>query len=367
VDLSNLYPGTIATVTLAGGGRGRALELSIAPRLDQAVSHPSGRRLRVMVARSTRELDATLATLGAELAGATGLVSLVAALLVGVVVTRSVRPIEVLGGQLDRIDASGLDRRLSAETLPAELLPAACRVNELLARLEASFERERRFSEDVAHELRTPLSGLLAVTELGLSRERSTLEYRKALSEVNRIAAEMLAMVESLLALARAEAGALGREEEPVDLKELVDGSVGLLDEMASRKGLHFTNHIAAGTRVRSEPRALRLVTQNLLANAMAYTEPGGWVATRSDPGEGLWLMVADSGPQLPAPDLERVFQRFVRLDPARRAGGHHGIGLALVRTLCTRLGLSVTAENRQDGSLAFSVRAGGVATARRS
>src|SRR5262249_24259672 len=154
----------------------------------------------------------------------------------------------------------------------------------------------------------------------------------------------------SLLALARVEAGALGTGEEPVDLKELVDGSIGLLDEVASRKGLQFTNHIAAGTRVRSDPHALRLVTQNLLANAMAYTQPGGWVSPASTRGEGLGLRVADSGPQPPAVDRERVSQRFVRLDPARRTSGHHGIGLAVVRTLCTRLGLSVTAENRQDG-----------------
>jgi len=147
--------------------------------------------------------------------------------------------------------------------------------------------------------------------------------------------------VESLLALARAEAGALAGATRQVDLKELVDGSYSLLEPAAARRGLRFTNQIVPGTRVRSDAQALRLVTQNLLANAVAYTEPGGWVNARSDPEQGLW----------------RVFQRFVRLDPARPAGSHHGIGLALVRALCTRLGLSVAAENEQDGSLAFSVR----------
>ena len=345
------------TVTLEGGTRGRALALSLAPRLDEAVDHPSGRRLEVVVARPTRELDDTLATLRAELAGATGLVSVLAALLGGWGVARSVRHVEALGRQLDAIDAPGLDRRLSSDALPDELVSTATKVNELLRRLEASFGRERRFSEDVAHELRTPLSGLLAITELQLGRDRTAAEHRQALHELHGIARDMLAMVESLLALARAEAGALAGATQQVDLKELVDGSYSLLEPAAVRRGLRFTNQIIPGTRVRSDAQALRLVTQNLLANAVAHTEPGGWVNARSDPEQGLWLLVADSGPQLPPGDVERVFQRFVRLDPARPAGSHHGIGLALVRALCTRLGLSVAAENEQDGSLAFSVR----------
>ena len=359
-ETASLREGTAATLTLEDGLATRTLRLDVAPRLDEAVSRPSGRRLVVLVARSTAELEATLSVLAVELAAATGLVAVATALLVSGVVRRSIRPVASLGRQLDAIDAAALDRRLSTAELPTELAPAARRVNELLARLEASFDRERRFSEDVAHELRTPLSGLLAVTELALARERETAAYRDALCQVRSIAAEMQAMVESLLALARAEVGALATVDEPVDLKELVDGSAGLLNELAGRRGLRFTNHIAPGTRVRSDPWALRLVTQNLLANAMAYTESGGWVTARSSPDSGLWLVVADSGPQLEAVDLERVFQRFVRLDPARRTGAHHGIGLALVRTLCTHLGLSISAENHDDGSLAFVVRVSG-------
>jgi len=341
-ETASLREGTAATLTLEDGLATRTLRLDVAPRLDEAVSRPSGRRLVVLVARSTAELEATLSVLAVELAAATGLVAVATALLVSGVVRRSIRPVASLGRQLDAIDAAALDRRLSTAELPTELAPAARRVNELLARLEASFDRERRF------------------TELALARERETAAYRDALCQVRSIAAEMQAMVESLLALARAEVGALATVDEPVDLKELVDGSAGLLNELAGRRGLRFTNHIAPGTRVRSDPWALRLVTQNLLANAMAYTESGGWVTARSSPDSGLWLVVADSGPQLEAVDLERVFQRFVRLDPARRTGAHHGIGLALVRTLCTHLGLSISAENHDDGSLAFVVRVSG-------
>jgi len=286
------------------------------------------------------------------------LISIAAAVLAGLLVTRAVRHVETLGIEIDRIDAAGLDRRLPTEDLPVELEPAASKVNQLLGRLEASFERERHFTEDVAHELRTPLSGLLAVTELSLSRERPAAGHRTAVAEVHGIAQEMLGMVESLLALTRAESGPVAATEEAVLLKDLVDGSAALLSEVTARRGLRFSNQIAPDIRIRTDPRTLRLVTQNLLANAMTYTEPGGWVTAESDPARGLWLLVADSGPQLPPRDLERIFHRFVRLDPSRPAGDHHGIGLALVRTLCSRLGASVSAENRGDGSLAFSVRA---------
>ena len=357
VDLGGLVPGTAVTRALEGGGRGRVLQLGVAPRLDEAVKSPSGRRLVVLVSLPTAPLDQMLSTLRVELAAATGLVSLASALLVGLLVTRAVRRVETLGTEIDRIDATGLDRRLGTDALPAELEPAASKVNQLLGRLEASFERERCFSADVAHELRTPLSGLLAVAELSLSRERPATGHRAALVEVHGIATQMLRMVESLLALARAESGPFSAGEEMVDLKSLVDASANLLAEVGARRALRFSNRIAPGTCVQTDPRAFRLVTQNLLANAMTYTERGGWVTTESDPGRGLWLRVADSGPQLPPADLERVFQRFVRLDPARLTGEHHGIGLALVRGLCSRMGASVSAENRDDGSLVFSVR----------
>jgi len=357
VDLDGLQLGTPVTRPLPGGARTRVLRLSLSPRLDDAVTRPSGRKLEVTVAHPTAELETTLATLRAQLAGATGLVSVAAALLVGWVVTRSVRRVETLGREIDRIDASGLERRLSAAELPLELEPAASKVNELLGRIQASFDHERRFSQDVAHELRTPLAGILATTEVALSRQRSVGEYRQSLEATHQIGQQMRAVVESLLQLARAEAGTFSSRTEPVDLRELVDRTYAQLEAEAARRGLRFTNHIASGTEVLSDPLALRMVTENLLANALAYTEPGGWVATRSDPREGLWLLVEDSGPQLPADDLERIFERFVRLDPARTVGSHHGIGLAVVRTLCGRLGLRVSAENLEEGSLAFAVR----------
>ena len=357
LNIPELQPGLARASPLEGGVPGRVLQLVVSPRLDEAVTHPSGRRLVVLVARPTRPLDETLSALRSELVGATALVSLAAALLVAIVVTRAIRRVETLGGDIDRIDAQGLDRRVSTEALPAELEPAASKVNQLLGRLEASFERQRHFSADVAHELRTPLSGLLAVTELTLSRERSLSDQRTALLEVQTIARQMLEMVESLLALAHAESGTLATSEEPVDVRSLVEMSAISLQGVTLRRGLRFSNDVVPGTLVHTDPQALRFVTQNLIANAFAYTEPGGWVTASSDPGTGLWLSVADSGPQVSPGDLERMFDRFVRLDPSRTGSAHHGLGLALARTLCTRLGASVSAENRPDGSLAFSVR----------
>ncbi|HSP20521.1 MAG TPA: histidine kinase dimerization/phospho-acceptor domain-containing protein, partial [Myxococcaceae bacterium] len=258
VDLDGLQIGTPVTRPLPGGARTRVLRLSLSPRLDDAVTRPSGRKLEVTVAHPTAQLETTLATLRAQLAGATGLVSVAAALLVGWVVTRSVRRVETLGREIDRIDASGLERRLSAAELPLELEPAANKVNELLGRIQASFDHERRFSQDVAHELRTPLAGILATTEVALSRHRSVGEYRQSLEATHQIGQQMGAVVESLLQLARAEAGTLSSRNEPVDLRELVDRTYAQLEAEAARRRLRFTNHIASGTEVLSDPLALR-------------------------------------------------------------------------------------------------------------
>ncbi len=341
---------------LPDGKPGRVLEAAVSARPEEGVE-PSGRKLVVRVARSTAPRDATLAAFRWRLLVAGLCACAFSALLSLLAAQQGLRALDALGARFDRLDASRLDERIPEEQLPRELLPPVRKLNELLGRLRASLERERRFNADVSHELRTPLSGMQAILELALSRDRSADGYKDAIVRARAVARDQQRLVESLLALSRAEAGQLEPRREPVALREVCDLAFAAVSDEATARGLRLDNRVSPDLMVTSDPGLLRAIAGNLISNATAYTEQGGWVSVESDLGKGLWLSVQDSGPALPEGKAEQIFERFVRLDGARSADGHHGIGLSLVRALCGSLGLSVAAQNRQDGTVAFEVR----------
>ena len=343
-------------IRLPDGKPGRVLEAAVSARPEEEIE-PSGRKLQVRVARSTTMRDATLAAFRFRLLVAGLCACAFSALLSLVAAQQGLRVLDALGARFDRLDADRLEERIPEEQLPRELLPPVRKLNELLGRLRASLDRERRFNADVSHELRTPLSGMQAILELALSRDRSAADYKDAIVRAHGVARDQQRLVESLLALSRAEAGQLEPRREPVLLREICDLAFAAVSDEAAARGLRFENKVAPELAVTSDPGLLRAIAGNLVSNAAAYTERGGWISVESDPSQGLWLSVQDSGPPLPDGKAEQIFERFVRLDGARAADGHHGIGLSLVRALSSSLGLTVAAQNRTDGTVAFEVR----------
>ena len=239
--------------------------------------------------------------------------------------------------------------------LPRELEPPVAKLNELLARLDESFARERRFTADVSHELRTPLTGLRALLEVTASRERSTPEYQAMIAEALDIVRQMHTLTEDLLMLARLDSQQIEVVSQPVPLRTLVDETWRPLAARARERRLTFLNAVGAEDTLVSDPDKLRLVLRNLLSNAAAYTEAGGRVEVKS--ADGALFDVWDSGPSIPEEILPRVFERFFRADGARSGGGAHcGIGLALVQAVCAPLQLRVTAANLPAGGVRFRV-----------
>ena len=343
-------------VRLPDGATGRMFEEAATARSEEGFV-PSGRKLLVRVARHTREVETTLATFRLLLFGAGLAASALAALVALLATQRGLRVIDALSARIGQIDAQRLGERIPEDALPHELLPPVRKLNELLGRLGESFERERRFNADVSHELRTPLAGLLAILELAASRERTASEYREAIGRATEVAREQRRLVEGLLMLARAEVGGQQTEQASVPLHELCDVAFAAVADQAASRRLRFENRIPPEASVTSDPALMRVIASNLLSNAAAYTEEGGWIAVDSEPAKGLLLAVSDSGPPLPPGSEERIFERFVRLDAARSGESHHGIGLSLVRALCTALGLTATVEQGAKGSVAFCIR----------
>jgi len=341
--------------SLPDGQHGRIVQMKFPPRREWASTLPVDTRVTVVVARHTDDVAGAISRLRLLLWGS-GLTAMTLASLAGAfAIERGLVPVGRLSARADAIDARQLSTRLPTDGLPAELQPAVVKLNELLARLEASFERERRFGADASHELRTPLAGLRSTLEVTLSRPRPATAYREAMVEALAITTQMGALVESLLALSRLDRGQDPPAAEPVALADLVDQCRLACDSRFRARRISFENHVARDLVVHTDRERIRMIVLNLLTNAADYTAEGGAVVVQCDAAAGTWLEVADSGPAIPEDMLEKIFDRFFRADTSRSTGGDHwGIGLALVRALCQTLGLQIHAENRRDGWVVF-------------
>lgn len=362
-DLPRPAPPGAATrffaLTLPDGRPGRAAGLRQPLRIEESgpgAVRSSSRHVTVVVAQGTEKLRAALGSVRRWLALSVGLTMLAAALAVVASVSRGLRAARDVAARVAQIDASSPGPFLPTQHLPDELVPLVDKVNELLARIEASFARERRFTADVSHELRTPLAALRTMIEVALRKTRGPREYASAISEMGDVVGQMQGLCENLLALARLDAGAVPVRAQPVALRALVDECWRPFQALARERGLTFTNELDGDATVTTDREHLRIIVSNLLSNAASYTAGGGWIVVRS--GASSLLQVDDSGPGIPADVLPHLFERFVRGDPARSAGVHCGIGLALARGLGDILRLALSAQNTQEGGVSFQVRA---------
>jgi two-component system sensor histidine kinase QseC len=341
-------------VTLPSGRPGRALALKFSPEQDGHPDQATKVELSLVVASDSaplvealRELLSIGVAAGVLLAGAT-------AWLVSRVLNRGLQPLNRLGEQAAHIDADSLTTRFSTESFPAELRPIAGRLNELLARLEVSFERERRFSADVAHELRTPLAELRSLAECALKwpEARDPATDREVLA----VAAQMQAMVASLLALVRGEQQQLGAQLLPVDLVELAEEAWRPLAALADERQLMVNWELAPASAL-GDAALLRSILGNLLENAVDYTPTGDEVSIRLESGAaGVKLRIRNSSDNLAADDVAKMFDRFWRKEEARSGGRHFGLGLSLARMFAQAMGWTLTAALDEQRRLEFTL-----------
>ncbi|WP_412062240.1 sensor histidine kinase [Rubrivirga sp. IMCC45206] len=267
---------------------------------------------------------------------------------------RALRPVAVLTDAAGRLAADGarLGGRLPSDfETKDELTDLAETFNGLLGRLEASVERERRFTSNAAHELLTPLATVRSEAEVALRREREPGAYRETLDRVVEEVAEMTGTVQGLLQLARAES--LPRPAgDRLDLGELVARRAERARAEAEAKGLALDVEVANGVRVRADAAPLAEVIDNLVSNAVKYTPAGGRVAVRlAHAGGTARLEVADTGAGFDAATRERLFDRFFRADtPEVQAQVGSGLGLAIVQAIVRGYGGTVGAASDGPG-----------------
>jgi two-component system heavy metal sensor histidine kinase CusS len=231
-------------------------------------------------------------------------------------------------------------------------MPVVTRLNELLARIESAFGREKAFTADVAHELRTPISGLEAALEVCASRDRTGDEYRQVVSRCRATVEQMHRLVEQLLLLARAESGQVVMEMRWVGLNELLKDCWDAVGERALERALRLEWEVPAACEVRTDRGLLMVVVQNLFDNAVSYADEGGAVRVQwIEMDAGAVLRVSNTGCTLGEAEVAKVFERFWRDDAARSGTGRHaGLGLSLCRKIMALLGGEAMARVREGG-----------------
>ena len=249
---------------------------------------------------------------------------------------KSLAPVTAMALQARHMGAASLHNRLAVANERDELGQLALSFNQLLERIEASFEQQRRFVADASQELRTPVAILRGETEVTLSRtDRSTEEYRQTLAILRDESQRLAHIIEDLFTLTRADAGQYPLTLRANYLDELVGEALVRARSLALAKNVTLTSSIESDLPIQADEALLGRMLLNLLDNAIKYSPPGSKVelSCRRD-GENYVVSVSDHGPGIP-PELQaRIFERFFRADKARsRADGDAagaGLGLAI-------------------------------------
>jgi two-component system heavy metal sensor histidine kinase CusS len=246
-----------------------------------------------------------------------------------------IRPVEEMASTARQITSTNLRERIHAEGYPFELAALAGTFNEMLDRLEESFERISRFSADIAHDLRTPVNNIRGEAEVALARARTIDEYRNVLESSLEESVRLSDLIGDLLFLARAESPLTHLHREPVNVAELLGGVQEYYEASAADGGIFLTTAVGSEPVIAELDRTLvQRAVGNLVSNAVAHTPPGGTVvlATNTE-NSTIRIEVKDTGIGIPPEALPRVFDRFFRVDTSRsQASGGTGLGLAIVQ-----------------------------------
>ena len=324
-----------------------------------------GERLEVVMflARGVDEVEAALGALRAGLFGLGVGVAVLMWVVVGYGVGRGLRPVGALAERVGGLDEKSLGERVSGAGVPLELGVFVEQFNGLMGRLEGAFERERRFSGDVAHELRTPLAGMRTMIEVALCKEREAGAYRERLGKLLGIVVQTQEMVESLLRVAALERSEVEVRVEGVRLDEEIRRVWGeVVEEAGGGKRIEVRWGLGVGGEVRADAGLLGVVLRNVLDNAVGYVDEGGVVSVSSGVAGGVVrVRVSNTGSGVRAEDAGRVFDRFWRGDAARsETGVRFGLGLPLVRLAVEKMGGGVGVTSELGGEFVVEVWWGG-------
>lgn len=313
--------------------------------------------LVVTVGASLEPVGATLRELAAVLAGVSLAVWLVAAVAGRAVCRWALRPVTRMADAARGMTADDLGVRLPVAPARDELADLGLAFNALLGRVEEAFERQRGFTAEASHQLRTPLTALLGQVEVALRRDRDGAEYRRVLGSVHRQADRLRKVVESLLFLARSDADAGLPAKEVVDLGEWLPEHVR--NGWADHPRTADIRVEASAARAEVHPVLLGELVDVLVDNACKYSPPGTPITMRVGPvGAAVEVSVEDAGVGVGEADAARIFEPFIRSDEARRRGvDGSGLGLSVAKRIADAHGGHLSVKSASGAGSRFTLR----------
>ncbi len=313
---------------------------------------------RVMVGTSLAPVLAELRQLAVWLVAIGGSIIVVGLTIGWWLAVRALRPIEAISRTAEEIARGDLSKRINSSETESELGQLAVVLNSTFSRLDAAFEQQRQFTSDAAHELRTPVSVILTQTQSTLNKERSPAEYRETLEACQRAAQRMRRLIESLLELARIDAGQETMNRIRFDLANTTRECVEMIRPLADEKRITIRAELLpAGCH--GDTERVSQVVLNLLTNAVQHNKDGGEirVSTKHINGSAV-LVVSDNGPGIALEHLPHLFKRFYRADAARTASqGRSGLGLAISSAIIHAHGGNIGVESKVGEGSSFTVR----------
>jgi two-component system sensor histidine kinase QseC len=267
-------------------------------------------------------------------------------LFVWIAVNRNLKPLKALEHEVQSISVSNM----SPVTVPdvTEIAAVAETLNGMVGDLKEAFERERRFTSNVAHELRTPISEMRSLAEVALKYGTDLDEQdRKNYEDILASAKEMQKTVINLLTLARCDSGYLQPRKSKVEIVPMIDSIWKELSNVAEAKRIKTTHDLPPDLSVFTDEELLKLILQNLFCNAVIHAVEDGVIEWNANTNNGEFVFsISNSVEGISSDDLSNIFEPFWRKDEARTSGdGHSGLGLSLVKTLSDMLGFSIEAR----------------------
>jgi heavy metal sensor kinase len=342
---------TLGTVRLEDGS---ALRVLTTPVLER------GRQVGVLqLAQSQQNVEMALRQLVALVAIALPLTLLLAVAGGLFLAGRALDPIDRIIRTVEQIGAEDLSRRLGMHESRDEVGRLATTFDRMLDRLDRAFQRQRQFTADAAHELRTPLALLTTQADVALERSRKPDEYRAALGSMRADASRMSHLLNDLLTLARADAGQEKLVLEPLDVDALADGVVATMAPLARTRGVRLQRGAGKPALVEADQTRLTQLLINLVDNGLKHTPKGGVVTVSVDRSDREALLrVADTGVGIAAEHLPHLFERFYRVDSARsRPDGGAGLGLAISQWIVQAHRGKIEVESQPGRGTTFTVR----------
>ena len=271
---------------------------------------------------------------------------------------RALMPVGRIIGSAERITSRNLSERLPVPGSGDEIERLSTTLNQMIQRLEASFQHNRRFLADASHELRTPLTVMQAELESMRDRTDSTPHVRELAASMLEEVGRLRRIVEGLFALSRLDAGEALEKSDSFDLAELARTTVEQMSLLAEDKRIALSSQSSGPVTIEGDRARLKQVIVNLLDNAIKYTTEGGAVAVRVSAADGKAVLeVVDNGIGIPAHALPNMFERFFRVDKARsRDLGGAGLGLSIVKSISTAHGGQVSVRSEPGRGSRFVV-----------